>query len=311
MWKWFFDRYLERIFNKGADRVEKLVGNLLRFRKNDKNEYVITEINRQPLNDINIKNFYAHQPRIENCGSFFFNDSQQLAVSKKSQLLQSENRPNDPHAILACDPIWQSDPVVFHVNTLDYAGVLTLREEGIKPRIISSSAVFLCPELRKLIVQRRGKVDTFPNKLHTIGGAYIPSVGSGVSPDRKGLLRTLARELSEETQAFFPIDNVPPMMVSTEVSTGFIQLVLLGVSLSKRSVDDMEGNWEGSIEQIPFDQLPSVLSSRDWVPSGRAHILAWLGIGAPNTAKRQLFGRYSAKELFWESQEKGPSSFYL
>ncbi len=87
-------------------------------------------------------------------------------------------------------------------------------------------------------------------------------------------------------------------MISKELRTGFIQLVFLGFNVSSRTMDYISGNWEGSLERVPFRKLRKVLSMKTWVPSGKAHILAWLALGSPNAGLRPRFGRQPPKQLF-------------
>ena len=84
---------------------------------------------------------------------------------------------------------------------------------------------------------------THPNCLHTFWGAYIP--GGGVEPDRKGLGETGEREIFEETQFSVDIDQSLPILLSHEVTTGFIQLVFLGVNVQAEALEKAQGNWEG------------------------------------------------------------------
>ena len=116
--------------------------------------------------------------------------------------------------------------------------------------------------------------------------------------DRGGVLSTVQREVHEESQISLSIDAPPHLMISKELTTGFIQLGFLGFNISSHTMDRLSGNWEGSPERVPFRHLPEVLSRQSWVPSGKAHILAWLALGAPNSGVRPRFGGQSPRQVF-------------
>ena len=96
--------------------------------------------------------------------------------------------------------------------------------------------------------------------------------------------------------------------MAKELSTGFIQLVFLGIPVDVEDIDRLKGNWEGKIERVPFKNLASVLKDPTWVPSGKAHVLAWIGLGAPNAKKRQKFGNQTAEQLFNSMLDTWPGS---
>jgi len=261
-------------------------------------EKISLQINNYFDTEFKLYCFCKNQPRINQKGKYALTTTQKEISRKYKSLLKRKERPNDPHALLINPTIWKSDPVNLDVETLDFSDICALREEGGKPQIISASVVLFCKETEELIFHRRGNVATYPNALHTFGGSYIPY--GGWNPDRKGLLSTIFREVFEETQVQVNCEDIKIMAMAKEVSTGFIQLIALGLSVSSKSVNDLQGSWEGEIVQIPFENLQSVLmdNSFNCVPSGKAHVLAWLALGAPNTKKGQKFGNLSAKELF-------------
>ena len=242
----------------------------------------------------------AREPRLRIEGAHTLTDEQNQVAQTEKQCLLDENRPNDSHAILINEPLWLADPIECIAKTLDYAGVRALRAEGFKPAILSASAVIVCRETRELLLHMRGSsVATFPNCLHTLGGAYIPGSPANVDPDRGGLRKTLIREVNEETQLSLSDEIFPPMMLCKEIDTGFVQLVFLGFGVKKNMLLQLFGNWEGTPQVVSFDKLPDLLlQPHDWVPSGKAHILAWLALGAPNAGRSPLFGTFSAGKLF-------------
>jgi hypothetical protein len=217
-------------------------------------------------------------------------------------------QPNDPHAILAGEPVWTDNPVVFTARTLEFADVTVLRRAGQRPPVLSADAVIFCAETRELVLHRRSDTSaTFPGALHVIGGAYIPA-SSGREADRHNLFDTARREAFEETRATLAWDDPPALLLSHELDTGFIQVALLGVNISAKHVETLEGSLEGSITRVSFADLPHRLREecapdahavhRGWVPSGKAHVLAWLALGAPGMKKPPKFGGLSPVALF-------------
>lgn len=256
------------------------------------------QLNNYFKDEVKVYCFNETEPKVHIRGKHSLTEAQIALAAKHRAKLAEVNRPNDPHAILVGNPLWKASPVNLEVSTLDFAEVCALREEGIRPQIVSAGAVLLCKEKEELILHRRGDVATYPNALHIIGGAYIPD-GTGVcDPDRAGLFSTISREAHEETQVHVPTHDVQAMVMAKELFTGFIQLVALGISIHPKEVERVRGNWEGQIERVPFKNLPSVLKDPTWVPSGKAHVLAWLGLGAPNAKNGQKFGGHLPKSLF-------------
>ena len=104
--------------------------------------------------------------------------------------------------------------------------------------------------------------------------------------------------MHEEIQMALPGDQFPPILVAKELATGFIQVVFLGFGVGPRTLDRIQANWEGEPLRIPFAQLPMLLQQQNWVPTGKAHILAWLALGAPNAGPKPEFGGLSPAQLF-------------
>jgi hypothetical protein len=108
----------------------------------------------------------------------------------------------------------------------------------------------------------------------------------------------MVREVFEESGLIVRSRN-EPVCVAEELDTGFVQYVFLGVRITSAEFARLFTNSEGSIVQVPYDELQRRLAdSADWVPSGRAHVLAWLGLGAPGAGFRATFDGKSAKEVF-------------
>jgi len=92
---------------------------------------------------------------------------------------------------------------------------------------------------------------------------------------------TAVHQLQEEADLHVsPLPSVP-LMVSEEIPTGFVQLVLLGVDIGEMRF--IGPQLEGEAEGISFADLEGKLKQANWVPSGLMQILAWLALGAPGT----------------------------
>ncbi|MDX6447326.1 MAG: hypothetical protein QOH71_4400 [Blastocatellia bacterium] len=246
---------------------------------------------------VEIVRLTSHVPVLESQGSVTVpSEKRQAALAR---LLQPYS--NDAHAVLAKEPNWNDEPVVLKFGVTDYVGICALSgPEKLPVSIISVSVVVLCAELREIYLHRRDESSrTNPNDLHTYGGAYMPP-GISKLDDALDLITTAQREVFEELNLTFWRSPDIPMMLTKELDTGFIQLVLLGVSVSPQDVAGSRHNWEGKKVVISFDELPERLTStkEQWVPTGKTHLLAWLALGAPNAGQSPRFGTYSATELF-------------
>jgi hypothetical protein len=210
---------------------------------------------------------------------------------------------NDMHAILSGEPLWNDSPVVFRYQTTDYIGVETLRGNARSQLpIVSANVVVFCSERRELYLHRRSpKSATYPNYLHTYGGAFVPKARDGDNRhDGNDLIATARRELSEELNVGFIMEQVHnQMLFAKELKTGFCQLVLF-VNLSDQEVSRATSNWEGDKVVVGFDALKERLldEHENWVPTGKAQILAWLALGAPPGNNTLKFNGASAEALF-------------
>ena len=265
--------------------------------KNNRKTDWIESLNAHFSNTVKVFCQCRFEPVIHIDGAYQLSDEQQYAAERYRVQLNAAHRPNDLHAILTNTPAWQTDPVVLHARRLDFASVCALREQGNKPAILSSSAVIVCPETSEILLNRRASnLATYPGCLHMPGGAFIPDGTTGI--DDTKLSNTIIREVYEETRIRLHWDALPPMMIAQELSTGFIQLALLGLTVSRSALDSLENNWEGVSVRIPFDHLADALNDPTWVPSGKAQMLAWLAKGAPGAGLSARFGGQTAHELF-------------
>lgn len=224
------------------------------------------------------------------------------AVAEKEKVeLQAQGYTNETHAMVINNPFWHDTPVNLEVETLDYASILALRHKPNMPPILSTCMVLLCSATREIIVQRRSdKVHTYKSTLHTFGGGYWPPIPNAkLRDDRHDLRATGVRELHEETKMSISMQEIPEMMFSKELDTGYIQLVFLGIDVSPEALKNVEDNWEGKTIRLGFDQLEEKLRDvTDWCPSGRGQVLSWLALGAPCAIPNPTFARRTPIALF-------------
>lgn len=231
-------------------------------------------------------------------GEYRLTASQKEEAARQREVLRREDRPNDMHAIVVEEPAWQSTPARMRIQTIDYAGIVALRNEGSRPPVLSSATLILSQVSGQILIHRRGtSVAKYCSHLHTFGGGYMPPSHQGQG-DGMSLRATVEREVLEETGLILPAEAAPPMILSREISTGSIQLVYLGFDVAATAIPRVENNWEGHIEAIPYAALPGLLQQPDWVPSGKAHVLAWLALGAPGCGEKPQFGGLSPDQLF-------------
>ena len=212
---------------------------------------------------------------------------------------------NEVHALASQ---WDgSDVDCIRAESCDFAEVLALREQSLvsrkpPPAVLSAGAVVICPEARSLIVHRRSSTSaTYPDALHILGGAYKPPVQFkhiDNPGDRSSLEFTMIREVFEETGLIVRRYD-EPVSVAEELDTGFIQYVYLGVRITATQFGQLSQNSEGDLVKVSFDELRKVIADGNlWVPTGRAQILMWLGLGAPGSGWNAKFDGLTAQELF-------------
>lgn len=248
----------------------------------------VPRLNHLFRNEVELLGPYRHEPIIHLEGALTPSLAHAaLAEEQRSLLIADPKRSNDPNAILCSDPHWADDPVHFHVQCCDYATLRVLRDESInprkQPRVLSANVLLICREAREIILHRRADwSDHLPGALHTIGGAYRPPSVDAREGDRQSLRRTAIREAGEESDVAFSLEE-SPMVLLRELQTGFIQLAYLGANISSKEARNLKPNIEGAPVRVGFDDLPRFLrEERNWYPSGKAAILAWLALGAPN-----------------------------
>jgi hypothetical protein len=220
-------------------------------------------------------------------------------VAARASVLRPKLRINDPHALVDGPIALDHEPICLNYVRCDYATVQALRETGARPAALSASAVIVLPPDALLVHMRAPGSATYPNCLHTIGGAFQPNSRDTIFED------ALVREIYEESKVLVEHGDWP-VVLTEEVTTGFVQYVALGVRAAR---DRREANWEGRLRAVPFHALEQELvTQRRWVPSGKLHILLWLAAGAPG-APGATFGRHDAASLLRTVLETAPRDF--
>src|ERR1039457_3590100 len=90
--------------------------------------------------------------------------------------------------------------------------------------------------------------------LHTFGGSYSPRY------DRESLVDTARREPFEECRIVFDPGKIPAMLLVREPEIAFLELVLVGIGVSKEALQNAKRNAEGSLVRIKFSQLEASLT---------------------------------------------------
>lgn len=252
---------------------------------------------------VSLKGIHKEPPRIEVV--------RKAALAEGIAALAAQIRPgldlNELHALpVSWDGTRSRD---LRVETCDFADILAMRtqpvnEASARPPILSAGAVIVCPSENCILVHKRSPHSaTYPNAIHILGGAYKPYVTHGAfdSPgDRTSLEFTMLREIYEESGIIVRrYEAKEPLCVAQELDTGFIQYVYLGVRITRNDLGLATANSEGDVIAIPFDDLTGRLGdSAQWVPTGRAQIMVWLGLGAPGAGRFARFNGRSAREAF-------------
>lgn len=251
-------------------------------------------INRHFHDQLEMLGWFRPEPWIEIVGAYPLPADLAQAATRHALALQASGKPDDAHLIL-CSPLGlDTGQPRLQAQTIAYAGICALREQGQRPAILSASALLVCRETEQLLLQRRSpELATHPGCLHIIGGACHPELDQLAG--QCGLWQTVRREVTEETGITIPEDFPASYSLVKEKSTGFVQLALPGLDISADQLQGANANWEGSLLRVDFRDLPALLQDSAWVPSGKAQLLHWLALAAP---AGQLFDGMTAAELF-------------
>ena len=212
---------------------------------------------------------------------------------------RNELKINDPVAILVPPTNWCDRPVVLRTKGTDYSVVCALDKLGRRPKMLSANALLFCPDTKELLLHRRSSTSRdYAELLHTFGGAYMPPGVHGRDYDHFSLVRTAMRETVEESGMEFDIAQHPQMLLGEENKIGFVNLVLLGVEVSRQTLELACSNHEGSISRLKAEEIPRRIFDDDWAASGKVHVLSWLALGAPVGRRRIRFDGESGQKLF-------------
>lgn len=124
-----------------------------------------------------------------------------------------------------------------------------MRSVGLKPSIIGGGAILCSVKNKSLLVQKRSKnVVTHPEHYHIFGGSM--DLGEDID-------QTIRREIKEETEGFLVNDRfkLPDDYLFSLESSGFVQIIKLGIDVDIDISKNVPMPNEGSVVEIPLDQL--------------------------------------------------------
>ena len=258
-------------------------------------------------NDVRIYTSTENTPIIHNEGKYTLPKEQ----AERAAEIAKNLRENELQSILTQIPDWNSKTIQFRVRTIKYADLLALREIQL-PNVLSANVLLICRKNREIILQRRGSqpyVKTYWDCLGTFGGGYDPREHK----DADSLLLTAIREVWEEARLPWAPPH-PHLIIAEELTTGYIQIAYLGVNISTEARELIRPRIvEGTPVYFSYDELAENLklpvekshnfrldgnSGQGWVPTSKAHILAWLAHGAPGAGRKAKFAGLTAHQLF-------------
>lgn len=238
-------------------------------------------------------------PVLEDNGPMYLPDE----LQRQAKAVRRSLELNNPHAVLIHSPEWRDNPIHFRYQHLDYAGLKVLRqskEAGAQPEVLSTCVLPICDEFREVYLHRRSeKSDTARGTLHTFGGGFMPAGGRTAARFDRDLVSCAQREFQEEANLTFSWNN-QPMIAAKELDSGFVHVAFLGVNLDATEVKRRQNNWEGKIVAIKYGDLLSHLRNPEanWCPSGKAHVLLWLAMGAPGSRRSHWLLQQSPRKIF-------------
>lgn len=260
-----------------------------------------------------IHDLLSKPPSIIEDGELAVPQSLAVEIGKKREELRHTGSPNDSVAIIDEHMEENARHHTLRAKVTDYATLVALREQAHRnrtsqPKVPSANVLLYCEPERELIVHERPegfrRGTTRPKRLHTFGGCYCAEVrGAHLPHDYGSLLRTARRKLLEECDASLPMDGPPQILHCEETDSGFVQWVVLGRNISSyeyaNAVCRRPPNPEGRTYSIGFDRLRTKLIDRKaWHPSGWAHVMMWLAVGAPSQNEELKFDGLTGPALF-------------
>ncbi len=193
------------------------------------------------------------------------------------------------------------------IKRTDYATIEALRQHGRPGTVVTAGAVLYCKETDEILLQlRAAKSATHPDCLHTFGGNYEPFTWVNERDDafEEPLRHTAIREVGEETGIADIEAKRAAVLIAEQLplptcSTGFVQYYYMGVYVSRKQLARIKSNdQEGRVYRFTLEAFRKLIKrgvrvGRDgrehptaFVPSGLAHVLVWLGLGAPDQTLR-------------------------
>jgi transcriptional regulator with XRE-family HTH domain/ADP-ribose pyrophosphatase YjhB (NUDIX family) len=221
---------------------------------------------------------YALAPRAIDIGDF---QPSECAKATRDEVARGI-RINEPHAFVTdIDRKIREPEIKFEVS--DYVTLVSEAACGKKVRPLHAGAILVSKERCSIFVHKRSEtVRIMKNYYHTFSGNFIAR-GHDAQRDYT-LLDTCIREVNEEVHvAVTPATDVPIVICEERdpLPQHAVIVMWLGVDLTAEQSGRLKGSPEGKVREVPFEDIMSHLISKLWVPSGMAHVLAWLGLGAP------------------------------
>lgn len=311
---------IEVFYSKVTEKIIDCYGDRLPFFYNiiNKNIYKIGDvrssiekINKITIGTSDLKGIYNCCPKVSFKGNLEIEKSTSDAIEeiKGNSAELTDVFGNDTLGVTVEDNItWQSDPIDIDYKSTDFYTIKALRKNGALPHIISGCVLVVCVEEKKIVLHKRSSNSaTYPNAIHIFGGAFI---GKGQDNYRESegdedITRTIQRELHEESRLDIQKERIEKCKISIaeELTTGFLQVTALGLNITKKELEKIRtapasNNKEGKTVIIGFDDIEKTITGGMFVPTGAAHIILWLGLGAPGTSRKTKFSGKSAQELF-------------
>lgn len=274
---WFFSGIGVYILNK----FEKIT-----FKKLEKEYDQLSHYNSNNIfkNKVKFIRILFEEPKLKLSDDNFFILADDTEFKKE---IENKKLDNDPHAVFPTTENinWNDNPPVINYQTIFYSQLLALHKQKVKPIIISCGALLVSNQTGELILHRRSSESrTYPNKRHIFGGAMLGQ--NGLSRYDRSCWETAKREINEEIGIELKNGRYP-IYLGEELDTGFLQIVFLGVPISKKEIDYASENWEGEITKVPFNQIQDCFIHHDeYVPTALMHIRCWLDLGAPGTSAK-------------------------
>lgn len=307
-----YSKVTEKIIDSYGERLP-LIYNIINknFYKIGDAKSSIDKINKITVGTSALKGIYNYFPKLS------YKGNQEIEKSTRDTIEEikinndelTDVFGNDTLGIIIDNEIqWQSDPIEIDYKSTDFYTIKALRKNGELPHIISGCSLIICTEERKIILHKRSRESaTYPDAIHIFGGSFI---GKGQDNYRESegdeyITRTIQRELHEESRLDIPKERIEKCKISIaeELTTGFFQVTALGLDITKKELkkimaEPSSNNKEGKTLIIGFDDIEKTVSGGMFVPTGAAHLMLWLGLGAPGTSRKTKFSGKSAQELF-------------